>query len=125
MEKNENIKANDLETKIVYKEKNIPLVFNLNVMQNIQIEYGSFDKWAKLTEGGEGKETDVKALIFGLCEMMNEGIEIQNEENGTDEPLLTLKQAGRIITAVGLNNASAMMQKTVIDASKDDSSKNG
>ena len=124
MEKNENIKANDLETKIVYKEKNIPLVFNLNVMQNIQIEYGSFDKWAKLTEGGEGKETDVKALIFGLCEMMNEGIEIQNEENGTDEPLLTLKQAGRIITAVGLNNASAIMQKTVIDASKDDSSKN-
>lgn len=117
-------KTKKLESSITYKGKEIPVVFNLNVMQSIQAEYETFSKWAELTEG-DGKETDVKALIFGLCEMMNEGIDIQNEENGTNEPMLTLKQAGRIITEYGLSNASAVMQTAVIESSKDDSSKNG
>lgn len=123
-EKIDQIDQKDLESVIEYKGKKIPVVFNLNVMQNIQIEFGSFDKWAQLTAGDDGKEIDMKALIFGLCEMMNEGIDIENEEKGTNEPLLTLKQAGRIITAYGIANSTNVMQKTVIDASKDDSSKN-
>ena len=121
---NEKIDQKDLESVIEYKGKKIPVVFNLNVMQNIQSEFGTFDKWAQLTAGEDGKEIDMKALIFGLCEMMNEGIDIENEEKGTDEPMLTLKQTGRIITAFGIANSQNVMQKTVIDASKDDSSKN-
>lgn len=121
----EKIDQKDLESVIEYKGKRIPLVFNLNVMQNIQIEFGTFDKWAQLTAGEDGKEIDMRALIFGLCEMMNEGIDIENEEKGINEPLISLKQAGRIITAFGIANSTNVMQKTVVDASKDDSSKNG
>ena len=56
--------------------------------------------------------------------MINEGIEIDNDENGTDEPLLTEKKVGRIITDVGLANATKALNQTVINSTKDDSGKN-
>lgn len=108
---------------INYKGKEIKLVFNLNVMQVIQEEYKTIDAWGKLTDGTSG-EVDIKALIFGLTQMINEGIEIDNDENGTDEPLLTEKKVGRIITDVGLANATKALNQTVINSTKDDSEKN-
>lgn len=112
-------------SKFEYKGKEIKLVFNLNVMQVIQEEYKTVDKWSKLTEGESGEaEVDIKALIFGLTAMMNEAIEIDNDENGTNEPLLTAKKVGRIITDVGLAQATKALHETVIDATKDDSGKN-
>ena len=108
---------------INYKGKDIKLVFNLNVMQVIQEEYKTIDAWGKLTDGTSG-EVDIKALIFGLTQMINEGIEIDNDENGTDEPLLTEKKVGRIITDVGLANATKALNQTVINSTKDDSGKN-
>ena len=108
---------------INYKGKKIKLVFNLNVMQVIQEEYKTIDAWGKLTDGSSG-EVDIKALIFGLTQMINEGIEIDNDENGTDEPLLTEKKVGRIITDVGLANATKALNETVINSTKDDSGKN-
>ncbi len=110
-------------SKFEYKGKEIKLVFNLNVMQVIQEEYKTIDNWSKLTEGESG-EVDIKALIFGLTAMMNEAIEIDNDENGTNEPLLTAKKVGRIITDVGLAQATKALHETVIDATKDDSGKN-
>jgi hypothetical protein len=106
-----------------YKDKEIALVFNLNVMQAIQEEYGTVEKWGKLTDGESG-EVDVKALKFGVTQMINEGIDIENEENGTDEPFMTEKKVGRIITEVGLDIMTKTMNDTVIDATKDDSGKN-
>ena len=110
-------------SKIEFKGKEIKLVFNLNVMQVIQEEYKTIDAWGKLTDGTSG-EVDIKALIFGLTQMINEGIEIDNDENGTDEPLLTEKKVGRIITDVGLANATKALNQTVINSTKDDSGKN-
>ncbi len=110
-------------TSINYKGKEIKLVFNLNVMQAIQQEYKTVDNWGKLTDGSSG-EVDIKALIFGLTEMINEGIDIDNDENGTDEPLLTTKKVARIITDVGLANATKALNQTVINSTKDDSGKN-
>lgn len=106
-----------------YKGKEINLVFNLNVMQAIQEEYGSVDKWGKLTDGESG-EVDIKALIFGLTAMINEAIDIENDENGTDEPFFSAKKVGRILTDVGLADATKALNQTVIDATKDDSGKN-
>ena len=50
--------------------------------------------------------------------MLNEGIDIENEENGTDIKPLTLKQVGRIITEVGLAGATAALNQTVIESTK-------
>lgn len=107
----------DINGKIQYKEKEYTLVFNLNVMESIQEEYGSLDKWGELTDGKSG-EPNAKAVIFGFTQMLNEGIDIENEENGTDIKPLTLKQVGRMITEVGLDRATATLNQTVIESTK-------
>ena len=141
----------DINGEIQYKEKTYKLVFNLNVMEAIQEKYGSLDRWGELTDGTahaqkeyaqkhgsldgwdelkpEEKakfngEPNAKAVIFGFTEMINEGIDIQNEENGTDIKPLTLRQVGRLITDVGLANATKTLNETVI-ASTQSEEKNG
>ena len=110
-------------SKFEYKGKEIKLVFNLNVMQKIQEEFKTIDTWTKLTDGESG-EVDIKALLFGLTEMINEAIDIDNDENGTDEPFMTSKKVGRILTDVGLEKATKALHETVVKATKDDSGKN-
>lgn len=112
----------DVNAKIQYKEREYTLVFNLNVMERIQEEYGSVDKWGDLTEGkdeeGKGKEPNAKAVIFGFTEMINEGIDIENEEKGTDIKPMTLKQVGRMITEIGLEKATGTIHNTVIKSTE-------
>ena len=102
---------------IQYKGKDYKLVFNLNVMETIQEEYGSVEKWGDLTDGGEG-EPNAKAVIYGFTQMLNEGIDITNDEEGTNDKPLTLKQVGRMITEVGLREATKSMQDTVIKSTE-------
>ena len=106
-----------VNSKITYKDRDYKIVFNLNVMEIIQEEYETLEAWAELTDGKAG-EVNIKALIFGLTAMLNEGIDIDNEENGTKEPFLTSKQVGRMITDVGIDNATNTMNDLVIDSTK-------
>ena len=99
------------------------LVFNLNVMESIQSKYGSVQKWAKLTDNKNG-EPNAKALIFGFTEMINEAIDTENDENGTDKSLLTLKQVGRLITKAGLQEAAKKLNSAVVNSVKDEHPKN-
>lgn len=105
---------------IEYRGKTYKLAFDLNVMEAIQDEYGSIEAWGKITEPEDG-EPNIKALVFGVTEMINEGIDISNDEDGTDEKPLTHKQVARILTEVGLESAAGKMQQTVIDSTEDDS----
>lgn len=102
---------------ITYKDKEYTLVFNLNVMEEIQTEYGTIEHWGELTDG-EAREPDAKAIIFGFREMLNEGIDIENDENGTEIPFLSLKKVGRIISEIGFDNATMKLNETVIEATK-------
>ena len=129
----------DFNGEIQYKDKTYKIVFNLNVMEAIQAEYGTLDAWGSLTDGTEyakreyekatqskknatpwedlsekekekySGEPDAKAVIFGF-----------NEENGTDTKPLSLKQVGRIITEIGLANATKKLNEVVIESSKGD-----
>lgn len=105
---------------INYKGKDFKIVFNLNVMETIQEEYGTINKWGELTDGKGSGETDVKALKFGFTAMINEGIDISNEENGTNEPLLTPKQVGRILSDIGFEKVTEDMNEVVIESVKSD-----
>ena len=108
-----------------YKGKQFEMVFTFNVMEAIQAEYGSLSAWADLTEGGEDREPDAKAVIFGITEMLNEGIDIKNEENGTNEKLFTKKQVGRLLTEIGMAKVASAMQDIVVNSTKSgDDSKN-
>ena len=148
------------ETMFTVNGKEYKAIFNLNVMQSIQVEYGTFESWGELTDGFvydengerklkldsdgnpiikkiknkngeevevevyETKEVDIKALIFGIKEMINEAIDIDNENNQLNQPLLTEKQVGRLITAMGIEKATNKLNETVIESTKDDTPKN-
>ena len=109
----------DVNGKIQYRDKELTLVFNLNVMEQIQEEYGSIEAWGNLTDGTENAgEPNAKAVIFGFAAMLNEGIDIENEEKGTDIKPYTLKQVGRIVTEIGLDHATSALTETVIDSTE-------
>lgn len=109
----------DFNGTIEYKGKTYKLYFNLNVMQQIQEEYGSIDEWGKLSDGVSG-EVNAKAVIFGITAMINEGIDIENDEKGTDIKPFTLKQVGRMITEIGIKEATKTLNETVIESTKDE-----
>lgn len=100
--------------------KNYSLVFNLNVMQAIQEEYGTIQAWGALTDRNSVDEIDAKALIFGLKEMLNEAIDITNEtrEPSAKEPFLNSKQVGRIITQIGLKESAEQLNQLIIESTK-------
>lgn len=101
--------------KIEYKGVEYELVFNLNVMEEIQEEYGSIEAWADLTDADE---PNIKALKFGLLHMINEGIDIFNEENNETRPFFDSKKIGRLLTEVGLDKAVSSVSNTVIESTK-------
>ena len=107
-------------SKIEYKGKEYKIYFNLNVMEAIQQEYGTLDHWGSLTDG-KGGEVDIKALTFGFTEMINEGIEISNEDNGTNEPLLSRKAVGRMLTSIGLDKVTEDLNDLIIKSAGDNS----
>ena len=111
-----------MKNTIVYIETEkakFPLVFNLNVMEEIQDAYGTLDNWAKLTQGdGEPK---IKDLKHGILAMINEGIDIENENNGTKEPFLTEKQVGRLMSEVGIATIIEKIREITIASTKGES----
>lgn len=108
----------EITKKIEYKGNEYKLVFNLNVMEEIQNKYGTVSRWGEITDGGKKNEPNIKALRFGITCMINEGIEIENEEKDTDKPLFTEKQVGRLISELGLDEVSEAMQNVVVDSTQ-------
>ena len=111
-------------TELQLNGKTYPVVFNLNVMEAIQEEYGTLDAWGAITDAKDG-EPNAKAVIFGFTEMINEGLDIQCEETGEEYKPLTLKQVGRVITEYGLLEATKKMNSAVVESTKTKKTKNG
>lgn len=109
----------DIIKHINYKEIEYPLVFNLNVIEKIQNKFGSYEKWGEMTEGKDN-EVNIGALKFGITEMINEGIDIENETTETKREFLTEKQVGRMITELGMEKMTEKVQETVIDSTKNE-----
>lgn len=99
-----------------------PLAFTMNVIEKIQEKYGSYEKWGDMTDGKE-KEVNIGALKFGITEMINEGIDIENENLETKRVFLTPKQVGRIITELGMKELTDKVQETVIESTKNEEEK--
>jgi hypothetical protein len=112
------------KTLVNYKGIDYELAFNLNVMEVIQEEYGTIEEWANRTDATT-KEADIKAVIFGLTEMVNEGIEIYNEDHENDKDFvprqhLTNKQVGRMVSNIGLAEITEKINEKVIESAKSD-----
>lgn len=115
-----------MKNTVIYIEtekRKYPLVFNLNVMEEIQEQYGSINEWGKITQGNG--EPQIKDLKSGIMAMINEAIDIENEENGTNEPLVTAKQLGRIMSQVGIAEIVQKIREITVASTKgEDEGKN-
>jgi hypothetical protein len=96
----------DISDTLKIGDKEYKLLFNFNVLQAVQEEYGTLTKWVEEGYGKETGEPSAKALIFIMTLMINEGVDLHNEENPDDklEPV-TEKQVGRLLSEIGLSNA--------------------
>ena len=103
--------------KITYKDKEYDVVFNLNVMEDIQDEFETIDKWSDLFMG---ENPSAKAIKFGIMAMINEGIDIYNEDHEDKRPFFTMRQIGRLVSDVGLEMISEAMKNSVVDSTKSD-----
>lgn len=106
-----------MKNKLTYIEtekRRYPIVFNINVMEEIQETYGSISAWGSIVENADGGEPKVKDLKIGLTMMINEAIDIENEEKGENAPLVTPKQVGRVITEVGFEAITKKIQELTI-----------
>lgn len=115
----------DIKLDIEVDGKTYTLMFTLNVMQAIQEEYGSVKAWGEKVEANTDG-MDAKAVIFGFGEMLNEGIDVANEGKPAEEqqPMLTPRQTGRLITKMGLTNAASKINELVVASTKDKNPKN-
>lgn len=110
-----------MQNKLTYIEtekRKYPIVFNLNVMEEIQEKYGSMSNWGGIVENAEGGEPKIKDLKIGLMFMINEAIDIENEENGTNEPTVNAKQVGRVIGEVGFAEITNIIKNLTIASTK-------
>ncbi len=109
------------ETKFNFKvnDKEYQMIFNLNVMQEIQEEYGTVGAWGELTDGKSG-EVNAKALIFGLTAMINEAIDMKNEETGSTDEFLGHKKVARLVSELGIQKATEQLNNAVVESTNSD-----
>lgn len=105
---------------LTYKGIEYELKNNFNAMEEIQEEYGSLNEWQNLVDGSVNGEPSLKALKFGICQMINEYIEEYNESADEKKRKLTLKQCGRLISDVGLEEVVKEIHNAIAESSKSD-----
>lgn len=103
----------DKITHISVGDKQYPMAFSLNVIEQIQEQYGSINVWMKVFDAKDVKIADV---IQTFEFILNEGIDIENEEKGEKRAFLSHKQVGRLLTQLGLQNATEQIKNLFIDS---------
>jgi hypothetical protein len=94
------------------------LVFNLNVMAQLQAEFTSVNAWVALLEDDKNErngEPDMTAFIKGFTFMLNEGVDIENDDLPADKKksAYTEKQVGRLIGRWGQDAVTKAMKEAV------------
>lgn len=111
------------------KNKVYPFVFNVNVLEDLQDEYGSFQKWVDTVgntiNGDKSVEPRIKDIKRALMLMINEGIDIENESSDEKQEFVNERQVGRIMSAVGQDKIVDEMMKLIKESTEvDENSKN-
>lgn len=111
----------DISDTLKYKDVEYKLVFDLNVMEELQEKYGTFDKWCDEAYGKNTGEPSIKALAFVITAMINEGIEIENEDSGMElKKPITTRKANRILSElareIGLSNIVNKIDKVMTNS---------
>ena len=106
-----------MQNKLTYiktNDRDYPIVFNINVMEEIQEAYGSISAWGAIVENEKGGEPKIKDLKIGLMMMINEGIDIENEMTGGNMPMVDTKRVGRIISEKGFDEITRVIRNLTV-----------
>ena len=103
----------DIMDTLKYKDKEYELIFDLNVLQEMQDKYGTMTKCLDEAYGKKTGEPSIKAIAFLVTAMINEAIDIKNDEKGTNEPPVTEKMVNRMLSEFMRNSGdlSAVVSK--------------
>lgn len=107
----------DKLTYIDVGEKRYPIAFTLNVMESVQEKYGSMEEWGNVLEPENG-EPQIRDIIWTFKEFLNEGIDIENEDNNEDRPFLTHKQVGRLVSNFDMKSLGEMIRNITVESVK-------
>lgn len=105
-----------MKEKMIYIETSdsrYPIIFDLNVLYEIQEMFGSFVKWSDTF-----KEVGWECVLQTTMIFVNEGIDYENELTGESREFITEKQAGRIITEVGIQKVIHVIGDSVVKYNK-------
>lgn len=105
----------DIMSKLDYQGKEYKLIFNLNVLDAIQDEYGTLQKMLEEAYGKKTGEPSIKALAFVVAAMANEAIDIETDGKATPEQLVTKKQANRMLSEFIQKNGVGDVVKLIDD----------
>jgi predicted transcriptional regulator len=100
---------------ITDEKTSYPLACTNNVVEKIQLKYGSMQGLFEKMDLGNG-EPNYAALNFLILECINEGIDIENCQKAEKREQLTAKQAGRLITKIGYEEVILKILKVVTDS---------
>lgn len=92
------------------KGKDYPILFDLNVIEQIQKRYGDITKLDK-------KMQDISEQKWILTQIINEGIEFDNFEHNRSNKTLTEKQVGMLLGIKELQ--SNQLAQTIVNAFND------
>lgn len=96
-------------------EVTYPQAFTLNVIELIQEKYNTLDNFFKVMQPKNG-EPKIKDIIWILQEVINEGIDIENENKNENRAFLNHKQVARLIT--NTDQAKMMITNIISDSTK-------
>lgn len=130
----------DISETLEYKGQKYKLVFNINVLEEIQQEYGTFSKWLDYVTGDakerktgeftkiknqdgeivevEKGEPDLRAVKFAYFQMINEGVDIENEESGANKKPVSMRFVGRMFTEIGIDNMVNKLEKLAAESNQ-------
>ena len=104
--------------KLEVGDKTYPIVFNLNILELIQEEYGTIDDWQDLLTGADGIP-NIKCLKWSFTQFINEGLDIENEIAENKRPFVTEKQVGRLLGQIGWDKATSSLFGLVSNSTPD------
>lgn len=100
------------------KNEEYPFIYSLNVMNALQMKYGSLDAWSELIESTD-KEPSIDAILSFFKEAINEGIDIENEKKHTQRDFVSQKKVGRIISEIGIEEAGKQLRNAIVSSIQD------
>ena len=100
-----NMKVSPVEFTLA--NKTYPLIFDMNVVAEIESEYGNLEEWLSKIQ-----ESSIKTAISTLAILINEAVYIHNDESSDKWELVDCKKIGRLMNMRDIETVLNVIMET-------------